>query len=140
MSNFTNPAQDDIKTILKESKTIAVVGLSDNPSRTAYQVSKAIQDAGYTIIPVNPTVSEVLGRKAVSRLQDIQEHVDIVNVFRRREHLPAVAEDAASMPSVPDVFWTQLDLVSEEAARIAGDAGMTVIMDKCIKIEHSMLK
>ena len=80
-----NPTRTGIGEVLKKSKTIAVVGLSDKPERTSYMVSKAMQDAGYRIIPVNPTVDEVLGEKAVSSLKDIKEHVDIVNVFRRSE-------------------------------------------------------
>ncbi|SFL73984.1 CoA-binding protein [Salibacterium qingdaonense] len=139
MVTFQNPSEDRTAAILNKSTTIAVVGLSDKPSRTSWQVSKAAQEAGYRIIPVNPNAREVLGEKAAARLGDIEEHVDIVNVFRRREHLPEVAAEAAAMPDVPDVFWTQLELVSEEAARTAEQAGMMVIMDKCIKVELARL-
>ncbi|MGY4689956.1 CoA-binding protein [Salibacterium sp. K-3] len=139
MTTFQNPSEERTASVLNNSSTIAVVGLSEKPSRTSWQVTKAVQEAGYRIIPVNPNAQEVLGEKAVARLGDIKEHVDIVNVFRRREHLPAIAEEAAEMPQVPDVFWTQLDLVSEDAARTAEQAGMTVIMDKCIKVELSRL-
>ncbi|RSL33318.1 CoA-binding protein [Salibacterium salarium] len=135
-----NPTQQKIAEILNESKTIAVVGLSDNPSRTSYQVSKVMQQSGYHIIPVNPNASEVLGIKSVPSLKDIEDPVDIVNVFRRSEHLPSIAEAAAEMEITPNVFWGQLGLKNEEACRIAENAGMTVIMDKCIKVEHSMIK
>ncbi|RSL29821.1 CoA-binding protein [Salibacterium salarium] len=140
MSQITNPNQEKIAEILKASKTIAVVGLSDNPSRTSYQVSKVMQQSGYSIIPVNPNVSEVLGIHAVPSLKDIKTPVDIVDVFRRSEHLPAIAKEAADMDITPNVFWTQLGLENEEAFRIAENEGMIVIMNKCIKVEHSMIK
>ena len=97
-----NPTRTEIGEVLKKSKTIAVVGLSDKPERTSYMVSKAMQDAGYRIIPVNPTVDEVLGEKAVSSLKDIKEHVDIVNVFRRSEFLMDVAKEFVEIDA--DVF------------------------------------
>ena len=90
---ITNPSRNEIGEILKKAKRIAVVGLSDNPERTSYMVSKAMQNAGYEIIPVNPTVTEVLGVKAVATLKDIEGHVDIVNVFRRSEFLPEIARN-----------------------------------------------
>lgn len=100
-----NPSKQEIKTILENSRRIAVVGLSDNPERTSYMVSKAMQDAGYDIIPVNPTIDEALGVKAVASLKDIEGHVDIVNVFRRSEHLPDVAKEFLEIDA--DVFWAQ---------------------------------
>lgn len=90
---MNHPSKQEIGRILKSSKRIAVVGLSDQPHRTSYMVSKAMQDAGYEIIPVNPTIDEALGVKAVASLKEIKEHVDIVNVFRRSEFLPEVAEE-----------------------------------------------
>ncbi|WP_018922373.1 CoA-binding protein [Salsuginibacillus kocurii] len=134
---FSNPSQEDIKKILTNAKRIAVVGLSDDPGRTSYQVSREMQKAGYEIIPVNPKVNEVLGVEALSSLKELKGHVDIVNVFRRSEHLPEVAEEAAQIDA--DVFWAQLDLRNEEAAQTATNAGMTVIMDRCIKVEHAIL-
>ncbi len=133
-----NPSRDEIKDILKTAKRIAVVGLSDNPERTSYQVSEAMQSAGYEIIPVNPNCSEVLGEKALDSLKEINKHVDIVNVFRRSEFLPGVAKDAAKIDA--DVFWAQLGLENENAYQIAKDAGMKVIMDRCIKVEHAITK
>ncbi|SDH02493.1 Predicted CoA-binding protein [Alteribacillus persepolensis] len=138
MSTLEYPTAKEIEHILKESQTIAVVGLSENPSRTSYQVSKVMQNFGYKIIPVNPKADEVLGEKAVSSLLDIDEEVDIINVFRRQEHLPAIAEEAAKTDA--DVFWTQLDLENEEAYHIAKEAGLTVVMDKCIKVEREKLQ
>lgn len=133
-----NPTRQEIGEILKHSKTIAVVGLSDNPDRTSYMVSKAMQDAGYEIIPVNPAVDEVLGQKAVSSLSDIKGHVDIVNVFRRSEHLLSVAEEFLKIDA--DVYWAQLGLENEEAYNLLKNESKTVIMNRCIKVEHAMTK
>ncbi|KHE66800.1 CoA-binding protein, partial [Halobacillus sp. BBL2006] len=90
---FQNPTKDEIKQLLDESKTIAVVGLSDKPHRTSYQVSKAMQEAGYKIIPVNPSIQESLGEKSYASLKDVKEPIDIINVFRRSEYLPEVARE-----------------------------------------------
>lgn len=124
--------------MLKKSKRIAVVGLSDNPERTSYMVSKAMQDSGYEIIPVNPAVSEVLGVKAVKALKDIEGHVDIVNVFRRSEFLPEIAKEFAEIDA--DIFWAQLGVENEEAHNFLKEKGHTVIMNRCIKVEHALTK
>ena len=138
MMGIDNPSREEIGKILKEKKKIAVVGLSANPERTSYMVSQALQEAGYEIIPVNPTVDEVLGVKAVKSLSDIEGHVDIVNVFRRPKHLPEIAKEAVEIGA--DVFWGQLGVVNEEAYHYLKEHGMTVIMDRCIKVEHAMTK
>lgn len=135
---INNPGREEIGKILKNSKRIAVVGLSDNPERTSYMVSKAMQAAGYDIIPVNPTVDEVLGVKAVKTLKEIDGHVDIVNVFRRSEYLMEVAEEFAEIDA--DVFWAQLGLENEEAYNFLKEKGYTVIMDRCIKVEHALTR
>ena len=119
----------------KNAKRIAVVGLSDNPERTSYMVSKAMQEAGYEIIPVNPKADQVLGVKAVPSLKDIEGHVDIVNVFRRPEYLMDVAKEFVEIDA--DVFWGQLGVVNEEAYNFLKEKGYTVIMDRCIKVEHA---
>ncbi|WP_078434113.1 CoA-binding protein [Metabacillus halosaccharovorans] len=136
--SIENPTREEICQILKDSKTIAVVGLSNNPERTSYMVSKAMQNAGYEIIPVNPTVDEVLGQKAVASLTDIKGHVDIVNVFRRSEHLLEVAQEFLKIDA--DVYWAQLGLENEEAYQLLKDNHKTVIMNRCIKVEHAMTK
>ncbi|PEW65800.1 CoA-binding protein [Bacillus cereus] len=133
-----NPTRTEIGEVLKKSKTIAVVGLSDKPERTSYMVSKAMQDAGYRIIPVNPTVDEVLGEKAVSSLKDIKEHVEIVNVFRRSEFLMDVAKEFVEIDA--DVFWAQLGVQDEDTYKFLKEKDYTVIMDRCIKVEHAMTK
>ncbi|MBY0096092.1 CoA-binding protein [Mesobacillus maritimus] len=133
-----NPSREEIGILLKKSKRIAVVGLSDNPERTSYMVSKAMQDAGYEIIPVNPKADVILGEKAVSSLKDIEGHVDIVNIFRRSEFLPEIAREFAEIDA--DIFWAQLGVANEEAYDFLTEKGSTVIMDRCIKVEHAMTK
>jgi predicted CoA-binding protein len=135
---FENPSREEIGAILKKAKKIAVVGLSDKPTRTSYQVTEVMKKAGYEIIPVNPTVDEVLGVKAVKSLKDIKGHVDIVNVFRRSEELFDVAKEFAQIDA--DVFWAQLGLFNEEAYQFLKDKGYTVVMDRCIKVEHALTK
>ena len=135
---INNPERDEIGVLLKKSKRIAVVGLSDNPDRTSYMVSKAMQDNGYEIIPVNPAVDSVLGVKAVASLKDIKGHVDIVNIFRRSEFVMDLAKEFMEIDA--DIFWTQLGVVDEEAFKMLKDNGYTVIMDRCIKVEHALTK
>jgi predicted CoA-binding protein len=133
-----NPSREEIAAILKKAKRIAVVGLSDNPSKASYQVSEVMQKAGYEIIPVNPAVDKVLGVKAVASLKDIEGHVDIVNVFRRSEQLFDVAKEFDEIDA--DVYWAQLGLANEEAYQFLKEKGYTVIMDRCIKIEYAMTR
>ncbi|WP_455660441.1 CoA-binding protein [Pradoshia sp.] len=133
-----NPSRAEIGQILKNAKKIAVVGLSDNPDRTSYMVSKAMQDSGYEIIPVNPAVTEVLGVKAIGSLKELDEHVDIVNVFRRSEFVMDLAKDFLEIDA--DVFWTQLGVVDEEAFQMLEEQGRKVIMDRCIKVEQALTK
>ncbi|GKW44442.1 MULTISPECIES: CoA-binding protein [unclassified Planococcus (in: firmicutes)] len=135
---MNNPSRVEIKEILDTAKTIAVVGLSPNVNRTSYMVSEAMQKAGYRIIPVNPAADEVLGEKSYASLLDLPEPVDIVNVFRRSEFLPELAEDFKKIDC--PVFWTQLNVVDEEVFNDLTDKGYTVIMDRCIKVEHAILK
>lgn len=133
-----NPTRSEMGAMLKKAKRIAVIGLSDKPDRTSYMVSEAMQKNGYEIIPVNPSVDEVLGVKAVSSLKEIEGHIDIVNVFRRSEFLPEIAREFAEIDA--DIFWAQLDVVNEEAYEYLKDKGYTVIMDRCIKVEHALTK
>lgn len=133
-----NPSREEIGHILKTKKRIAVVGLSNNPNRTSFMVSQAMMDAGYDIIPVNPTIDEALGVKAVDSLKDIEGHIDIVNVFRRSEFLPDIMKDAVGIGA--DVFWAQLGVMNEEAYEYGKKHDIKVIMDRCIKVEHAMTK
>lgn len=134
---FQNPGDEELKELLAKSKTIAVVGLSDRPERDSYRVARYMQEKGYRIIPVNPRVSEVLGEKAYPDLASVPEQVDVVNIFRRSEEVPAVVKDA--LPRKPAAIWMQLGVVNEEAAALAKSHGVQVIMDRCIKIEHGRL-
>lgn len=136
--SIENPSREEIGKILKKANRVAVVGLSNNPERTSYMVSEAMQKAGYEIIPVNPGIDEVLGAKAVPSLKEIKGHVDIVNIFRRSEYLPELAKEFLEMDA--DVFWAQLGVENEEAYKLLKENGKTVIMDRCIKVEHALTK
>ncbi|NRG46595.1 CoA-binding protein [Bacillus sp. CRN 9] len=136
--SIDNPSRTEIGQILKKAKRIAVVGLSDNPDRTSYMVSEAMQKAGYEIIPVNPNITEALGEKAVSTIEEIEGHIDIVNVFRRSQFLPELAEQFTKVDA--DIFWTQLGVIDEDIFHSLKNKGYTVIMDRCIKVEHALTK
>ena len=123
-----------ITELLKSAKTIAVVGLSDNPLRTSYGVAEYMQSQGYRIIPVNPMIAESLGEKAYASLAEVPEKIDIVNVFRRSEHVPEVVEEAIRL-KVPAI-WMQEGVVDDAAAEKARRAGIFVVMDRCIYKEH----
>jgi len=127
-------ATDEIGELLKRTKTIAVVGLSDSPLRPSYGVSAYMQSHGYKIIPVNPSIKGALGEKAVASLADIEEKIDIVDVFRRPEYVPELVDEAIRL-KVPAI-WLQEDVIHEEAAEKARKAGIFVVMDKCILKEH----
>ncbi len=128
------PAADEITELLKRAKTIAVVGLSDSPLRPSHGVAAYMQSQGYRIIPVNPTIKGALGEKAVGSLSDIREKIDIVDVFRRPEGVPEVVDEAIKL-GVPAI-WLQEGVIHEDAAAKARQAGMFVVMDKCILKEH----
>lgn len=126
-----------IASLLQRSRTIAVVGLSGNPSRDSHRVAAYLLDEGYTIIPVNPFLCEVLGQKAFPDLASIGRPVDIVDVFRRPEFVPGIAE--AAVRSGAGALWLQFDTVDEDAAAAASDAGLDVVLDRCIMVEHRRL-
>ena len=125
---------DQIAELLKNAKTIAVVGLTDSPYRPSYGVSRYMQSQGYRIIPVNPLIAESLGEKSYGSLLDVPEKIDIVNIFRRSEHVPEVVEEAIRL-KVPAI-WMQEGVLHEEAAEKARQAGIFVVMDRCILKEH----
>jgi hypothetical protein len=130
----SNPTEDPVADILRNSKTIAVVGLSSNPARPSHEVAAYLQGAGYRIIPVNPNESEVLGAKSYARLEDIPEKIDIVEVFRRSEDVPEVADSAMAIGA--NVLWMQLGIENAAAAEKAHAAGLAVIENACLLIEH----
>ncbi len=128
----------EIRDLLHHTRTIAVVGLSQHPERDSYAVARFLQRNGYRVLPVNPNLSErVLGERPYASLRDITEHVDIVDIFRRPEYVPAIVEDAIAIGA--DVVWTQLGIVNQAAALRAKQAGLGVVMNRCIAIEHRRL-
>jgi hypothetical protein len=128
---------DPIAELLRSAKTIAVVGLSDNPFRPSYDVSAYMQRQGYRIIPVNPQVKEVLGEKAYASLSEVPEKIDIVNIFRRSEFVPEVVDEAIAL-KVPAI-WMQEGVIHDASAAKARAAGIFVVMDRCILKEHAEL-
>ncbi|HZE80931.1 MAG TPA: CoA-binding protein [Candidatus Polarisedimenticolia bacterium] len=127
-------ATDEIGELLKRTKTIAVVGLSDSPLRPSYGVSAYMQSHGYRIIPVNPSIKGSLGEKAVASLAEVGEKIDMVDVFRRSEFVPDLVDEAVRL-NLPAI-WLQEGVIHEEAAEKARKAGIFVVMDRCILKEH----
>jgi uncharacterized protein len=132
------PSADPIFDILTRYKTIAVVGLSSNPSRPSYGVTEYMQSSGYHIIPVNPNETDVLGEPSYARLEDAPRKIEVVDVFRRPEDVPPVVDAAIRVGA--KVIWMQLGIANEPAARKAQAAGLTVVMDACILVEHKKRK
>ena len=131
---------DDIpklRRILSENRTIAVVGLSANWYRPSYFAAKYMQEHGYRIIPVNPTYDHILGEKCYPALSDIPDKVGIVDCFRKSAEIPAIAAQAIAIGA--KVLWMQLGVENEEARRLAEAAGLEVVSDRCVKIEHARL-
>jgi hypothetical protein len=124
-----------IQRVLLSARTIAIVGLSANPLRASYFVGFYLQRHGYRVIPVNPRESEILGERSLASLRDVPVAVDIVNVFRAPAALPAIAAEAAGVGA--GCLWCQFGVINEEGARIAESGGLTVVMDRCIKVEHA---
>ena len=127
-------SSDEIGSLLKRAKTIAVVGLSDSPLRPSYGVSAYLQQYGYRIIPVNPNIRGALGEKAVASLTEIKDRIDVVDIFRRSELVEEIVDQAIKLRVA--AIWMQEGVVNEPAARKARDAGIFVVMDRCILKEH----
>ena len=134
---FANPSPDEICRTLRSIRTIAVVGLSPNPARPSFQVARAMQSHGYRIVPVRPLVEEVLGETAYANLESLPFKVDMVDVFRASQYVPAIVESCIKL-GVPRL-WLQLGVVDEEAAQRAQAAGITVIMDRCMWRDYMQL-
>ena len=140
---FANPPREEIEALLRRARTLAVVGLSANPSRTSHGVAAAMQRFGYRVIPVNPAIDRALGERAVAALDRLGEVlepgelVDIVNVFRRPEHVAAIVDEciALGLPAI----WLQEGVVDAAAAERARDAGIVVVMDRCIYKDRARL-
>lgn len=138
--------ENQMKEILEKTRTIAVVGLSKDPEKMSHIVSAYMQQHGYRIIPVNPFVDEVLGEKSFKSLIDIpietQRGIDIVDIFRKAEDTPPIVEQAIKLKAAVGrlfVIWMQLGIVNEQAAKAAIQAGLVVVMDKCLMVEHQRL-
>ena len=129
--------QSDIKRVLRETMSIAIVGLSPNSDRDSHRVAAYLQGVGYRVLPVNPNADEILGEKCYRTLKNIPDEVDMVNVFRSPEHLPQIVEDALEIGVKS--LWTQLGIVHREATGRASQAGLFVIIDKCMMTEHQKL-
>ena len=125
---------NEIRKILEETQTIALVGISHKPHRASHQVAKFLMEKGYTVIPVNPKYKEVLGETCYASLEDIPVSVDMVDCFRRSDAIMPLAESAISIGA--KVLWMQLDVINHEAAALAEAAGLEVVMDRCPKIEY----
>jgi predicted CoA-binding protein len=139
---FTNPSDAEIRRILSEPATVAVVGCSDRPGRDSLMIAKLLKRKGFRVIPVNPRLApdallDALGERCYPDLASIPGPVDIVDVFRRPEYLPRIAREAIAKGA--RVLWCQLGVVNLEAAALAQAAGMTVVMDRCPAIEYSRL-
>jgi predicted CoA-binding protein len=123
-----------IADIFRACKTVAVVGLSADENRPSYRIARYLQGCGFRVIPVNPNIQEVLGEKAYPSLRDIPEKVDVVDVFRRSEDVPPIADDAIAIGA--KCLWMQEGIVNRQAAKKAEQAGLQVVMDRCIMMEH----
>ncbi len=134
---LSNATDDEIRELLEQYKVIAVVGLSDKPTRASHSVSAYMQRAGYRIIPVNPRIDEVLGEKAYASLTDIPEPVEIVDIFRRPDEVPEIVDQAIEIGA--KVIWMQEGIAHNASADKARAAGLTVVMNKCILKEHAAL-
>jgi uncharacterized protein len=130
---FTDP--QEIEEIL-DMKRVAVVGLSSDPSKASYGVARYLKQAGYEIIPVNPKEQEILGERAYPSLRDLPEPPEVVDVFRRPEYVDDIVDEAIEVGA--KAIWLQLDVINPDAARRAREAGLHVVMDRCLKVEHAM--
>jgi predicted CoA-binding protein len=135
--SFANPDDAALRALLQQVRTIAVVGLSPQPDRPSYHVARAMQRFGFRIVPVRPGVREVLGEQAYASLAEIPFAVDLVDVFRAAEHVPAIVDACLALHS--PALWLQEGIVAEAAARRARDAGMTVVMDRCLYKDYVRL-
>jgi uncharacterized protein len=133
-----NPSNQELKQLLTDATTIAMVGASSNPEKESHRIMQRLQKAGYRVIPVNPRETEVLGERAYPSLGDVPEHVDIVDVFRRAEDTPGIADDAVKIGA--KALWLQTGIVNEEAAARGKAGGLMVVMDACIGATHSLLR
>jgi len=134
----SNPTDDQIKDLLTHATTIAMVGASSSPDKASHGIMKKLMSVGYKVIPVNPRETEVLGQRSYPSLVDIPDHVDIVDVFRRAEDTPPIADEAVKIGA--KALWLQTGIANEDAAAKATAGGLTVVMNACIGSMHAMLR
>ena len=135
---YTNPSDQELKQLLTDATTIAVVGASNNPEKESHSIMKRLQKVGYRVIPVNPRETEVLGERAYPSLIDVPERIDIVDVFRRAEDTPPIADEAVTIGA--KALWLQVGIANDDAAARAKAGGLTVVMDQCIAATHTLLR
>src|SRR6478609_8599029 len=133
-----NPSDPELTQLLTDATTIAMVGASSNPDKESHGIMRKLLSVGYRVIPVNPRETEVLGERSYPSLIDVPERIDIVDVFRRAEDTPAIADEAVTIGA--KALWLQTGIVSEDAAARAAAGGLTVVMDACIGATHSLLR
>ena len=133
-----NPSDQELRQLLTDATTIAVVGASSNPDKASHGIMQKLQKSGYRVIPVNPRETDILGERSYPALVDIPERIDIVDVFRRAEDTPAIADETVLIGA--KALWLQTGIVSEEAAARATAGGVTTVMDLCIGATHSLLR
>src|SRR5215510_1057232 len=133
-----NPSDAELKQLMTNASTIAVVGASSKPDRSSYGIMRKLQSVGYRVIPVNPNETEVLGERAYASLSEIPVPVDIVDVFRRSEYTPPIADEAVKIGA--KALWLQMGIENEDAARRAKAGGLTVVMDSCLGTMHAVLR
>src|SRR5438046_5065161 len=136
--SYQNPPDEELKQLLTDATVIAMVGASSNPEKASYGIMQKLQRAGYRVIPVNPREKEVLGQKAYASLLDIHEPIDIVDVFRRSEDTPPIADEAVKIGA--KALWLQTGIANEDAAARAKAGGLLVVMDACIGATHALLR
>jgi predicted CoA-binding protein len=134
----TNPSDEDVKTLLTGANTIAIVGASSNPEKSSYGIMQRLQSVGYHVIPVNPRETEVLGEKSYPSLTDIPVPIDIVDVFRRAEDTPSIADEAVKIGA--KAIWLQSGISNEDTAARAKAGGLAVVMDACLATAHALLR
>jgi predicted CoA-binding protein len=146
MQSDASSNEENVREILSKYRNVAVVGLSNDPTRPSYAVAEYLKDHGFRVFPVNPFVTEVLGEKSYKSLlempDEIQKTVEILDIFRRSEDVPAIIEQAVRIKEkygVLQVVWMQLGVINEQAAELARKSGLTVVMDRCMKQEHHRL-
>lgn len=137
VARFENPGEEEIRGLLERVRRIAVVGLSPKPYRDSHRVARYLLERGYEIVPVYPREQEILGQRVFRRVEDIDPPVELVNVFRRSEELPGVID--AALKARADSLWLQLGCIDEAGALRARAAGVTVVMDRCLMVDHARL-